>query len=116
MRREDDEKLWDLLGHSAQPEISPFFARNVLRKLRKARGDTHANRWFSLRRLIPAAGVAVAILAALFLRLQTPGQNHSEAQPDKWTLTETQDSELIADLDDLIAADDNNSWDDTVLL
>ena len=73
MKREDDQKLWDLLGQAAEPKISPFFARNVLRKIRKPRGIAATSAWwFNLRWLIPAAGMAAALIAAVFLRMQTP--------------------------------------------
>ena len=42
MKREEDEKLWDLLGRSAEPKVSPFFARNILRKIREAQGGVRA--------------------------------------------------------------------------
>jgi len=35
MQREDDQQLWDLLGRTAEPKLSPFFARNVLREIRQ---------------------------------------------------------------------------------
>lgn len=114
MKREDDEKLWDLLGHSAEPKISPFFARNVLREVRESENKSRVGGW--LRWLVPATGVAVAIIAALFLRVQTPDPNYSESRAETLTFVESQDSELIADLDVLIDSDDNNSWDESVLL
>ena len=73
MKREDDEKLWDLLGHSAEPKISPFFARNVLREIREPQSRSLVGPW--LQWLVPAAGVAVAIIASLFLRVQLPHRN-----------------------------------------
>jgi hypothetical protein len=114
MKREDDEKLWDLLGRSAEPKISPFFARNVLREIRESESRPRLGGW--LQWLVPAAGVAVAIIAALFLRVQMPERNSSDRDSDILALMEGQDSELIADLDDLIGSDDTNSWDDSVLL
>lgn len=114
MKREDDEKLWDLLGRSAEPKVSPFFARNVLREIRESESRPQASGW--LRWLVPAAGVAVAIIAALFLRVQTPDSNDSDPRPDALAVIESQDSELIADLDDLFESDDSNSWDESVLL
>ena len=114
MKREDDEKLWDLLGHSAEPRISPFFARNVLREVRQTESRPRRAGW--LRWLVPATGVAVAIIAALFLRVQTPDPGYADSRAETITLLEAQDSELIADLDVLIESDDNGSWDESVLL
>jgi hypothetical protein len=114
MKREDDEKLWDLLGQSAEPKVSPFFARNVLREIRESENRPRAGGW--LRWLVPAAGVAVAILAALFLRVQTPDPNYSDPRADTLAVIEAQDSELIADLDDMFEPDDSSSWDESVLL
>ena len=114
MQREDDEKLWDLLGHSPEPKISPFFARNVLRQVRETESKPRVGGW--LRWLVPATGVAVAITAAVFVGLQTPDQSYSDSRTDTLSLIESQDNELIADLDVLIEPDDNNSWDEAVLL
>jgi hypothetical protein len=112
MKREDDEKLWDLLGQSAEPKISPFFARNVVREIRETESRAPMRGW--LRWLVPASGVAVAVIAALFLRVQMPVRNHSQAE--NLVSIEAQDSELIADLDDLVGPDDNSWDDDSVLL
>ena len=116
MKREEDEKLWDLLGHSAEPKVSPFFARNVVRKIREARGEAPARPWWHLRWAVPAAGVAVAIIAAFSLRVQMPKPSPSEPGGDSVAMSEAQDGDLVADLDDLFASDDSNSLDDSVLL
>jgi hypothetical protein len=116
MNREEDEKLWDLLGHSTAPEVSPFFARNVLRKIREARGEPAPNRWWNFRWLVPAAGVAVAVIAAFSLRTEMPKPSHADPRVDTLALSEAQDSDLMADLDDLVGSDDSNSLEDSVLL
>jgi hypothetical protein len=116
MKRDEDEKLWDLLGHSAEPKVSPFFARNVVRKIREAQGDTPGRSWWNLRWLVPASGVAVAVIAALLLRVQTPQQPPSDPRENGLALSEVQDSELMADLEDLIASDESILDDESVLL
>lgn len=114
MKREDDEKLWDLLGRSAEPQVSPFFARNVVRKIREAQGEPAPRHWWNLSWLVPAAGVSVAIIAALLLRMQLPNSTHSNSRGDTLVMSEAQDSELMADLDDLMGSDDT-SLEDAVL-
>jgi hypothetical protein len=115
MNREEDEKLWDLLGHGAAPQASPFFARNVLRKIRLAQGEAPARRWFNLRWLVPAAGVAVTIIAALLLRVQIPSHNLPGPRSENIVLSESEDGDLMADLEDLVG-DDNSPLDDVVQL
>jgi hypothetical protein len=116
MKRDDDQELWDLLGRAAEPRISPFFARNVLREIRKPGGWTTLRGWLNLRRLIPAAGLAGALMAVVFLRMHTSVAPLAGSSSDMLANVDAQDSEVIADLDDLLASDDNNSLDDTVLL
>jgi hypothetical protein len=116
MRREEDEKLWDLLGHSAEAQVSPFFARNVLRKIREARGEPMPSRWWNLRWLVPATGVAVAVIAAFSLRMEMPKSSQADLRGDTLALAEAQDSDLMADLDDLVSSDDSNSLEESGLL
>ena len=113
MKREDDEKLWDLLGQAAEPKISPFFARNVLRETRKPAGWANLREWFTVRRLIPAASLIVALIAVVFLWMQT--SLAPEADPELANMN-AQDYEVMADLDDLLASEDSNSLDESVLL
>jgi hypothetical protein len=115
MKRDDDQALWDLLGRAAEPKTSPFFARNVLREIRK-RGDWVAWRgWLNLRRLIPTAGMAAALIAVIFLRMQMSVAPLANPSSEMLANTDAQDYEVIADLDDLLASDDN-SLDESVLL
>ena len=39
MNADDNDKLWELLGKTRQPAVSPFFARNVLRAVRQEEED-----------------------------------------------------------------------------
>jgi hypothetical protein len=116
MNRDEDPKLWDLLGQPAEPKISPFFARNVLREIREPDNRTTLRGWLNLRRLVPAAGMAAALLAVMFLRWHTAVAPLTGPSSDALANLDAQDSEVIADLDDLLASDDNNSLDESVLL
>jgi hypothetical protein len=114
MNRDDDQELWDFLGRAAEPKVSPFFARNVLRKIRQPAARATLREWFVLRRLVPVTGVAVALLAALLLRTQLSVP--SASRPEQPATITAQDYEVITDLDDLVASDDNVTWEDSVLL
>jgi hypothetical protein len=116
MNRDDDPKLWDLLGQGAEPKISPFFARNVLREIREPGDRTILRGWFNLRRLLPATGMAAALIAVMFLRWHTAVAPLAGPSSDALANVDAQDSEVIADLEDLFASDDNNSLDESVLL
>jgi hypothetical protein len=115
MKREDDQQLWDLLGHAAEPRLSPFFARNLGRIVRN-RSQTFGSlrAWLSLRRLVPAAGLAAAVIAAI-LMLQHPGVRRLiEAAPDVVAKIDPQDYDVVADLDELLVTDESNLWDDDI--
>jgi hypothetical protein len=111
MKREDDEHLWDLLGKAAQPQASPFFARNVLRQVRE---QPHWNpvAWLAWRRLIPISGLAAAIAIATFFAVSHTPQQQLPGDDDLVAKIDVQDYEVVADLDELLAADENNLWDD----
>jgi hypothetical protein len=114
MKREDDQELWDLLGHAAEPKVSPFFARNVVRRIRQD-GDSKGA-WLRPRRLIPALGFATVLIAAGLLRWQAAvGPLHQPAL-DTLATVDTIDYDLVNDVEELLASDENNSLDENILL
>ena len=114
MKREDDEQLWDLLGQTAEPKASPFFARNVLRRVREeAERPNWVRSWFSLRRLAPVSALAVAVIAVLlFTSKPSLREEPASNEPDLLAMIDPQDYEVVEDLDNLLALDENNLWDD----
>jgi hypothetical protein len=58
----DDQKLWNLLGHSPRPAAPPFFAAKVMRRLEAAESlpfpIAAVLRWFA-----PAAVAGLVLLA-----------------------------------------------------
>jgi hypothetical protein len=113
MKREDDEQLWDLLGRKAGPDISPFFARNVLRRIREQPSwSVRARSWFGWRKLVPVSALAVAVTGT-FLFLHSPAlRQKPDTELDVIAKIDVQDYEVVADLDDLLASDENSLWDD----
>ncbi|HEY4258042.1 MAG TPA: hypothetical protein VGM66_12575 [Candidatus Udaeobacter sp.] len=113
MERQDDNELWDILGRVPEPTLSPFFARNVLRKIRqKATGFDRARNWFSLRRLVTAFAVAVVVVGMAIATHHPVSQRASANDSDVVAKIDPQDYDVVADLDELIAWDENTVWED----
>jgi hypothetical protein len=112
MQPEDDQQLWDLLGRTVEPKLSPFFARNVLRKIRHEPSRFgRAQNWFSLRRLAAASAVAAVVIGmAIATHLPKWSQQSSEGEPDVVAKIDPQDFEVVADLDELLAWDEDSLW------
>jgi hypothetical protein len=115
MEPQDDKELWDVLGRLPQPTLSPFFARNVLRNIReKPSRFASARNWLSLRRVVGAsvmAAVSVAVALALVTHYPAP-RTTSSSDSDVVAKIDPQDYDVVADLDALIAWDENSVWED----
>ena len=64
-----NDAAWDLLLKAHRPEVSPFFARNVLREIRLM-GDRQSSGWrslfsLSLPRLLTGTATAAIIMAVI---------------------------------------------------
>ena len=128
-----DEVLWTLLGRGRPTEVSPFFARRVLRDLQ---ADAAPNRWWAWLRpgRVVVGGFAVAVMSiGVFSLLPPRGAVRTEpmtaavrplspvpavatafppaavAAADDVT---PQDIEVIADLDNTVAREETNVWTD----
>jgi len=113
MEPQDDKELWDVLGRLPKPTLSPFFARNVLRKIRQEPSRfERARNWFSMRKVVGASVVAAAFVA-LALVTHYPGpRTTSSRDSDVVAKIDPQDYDVVADLDALIAWDENTVWED----
>lgn len=115
MNREEDQPLWDLLGKVGEPSLSPFFARNVLREIRQQPQMGWRERvsfWLRPRRLIPATSIALALIAAASVSFHFSMRNapSPDDPPEVVANIDPQDYEVVADLDDLLASEDDNVW------
>ena len=113
MEPEDDKQLWDILGRVPKPSLSPFFARNVVRNLRQeATGFGWSRNWFSLRRLVAASAVAIVVVGMAIATHHPTSKTASADDLDVVAKIDPQDYDAVADLDELIAWDENNVWDE----
>ncbi|MGI8820841.1 MAG: hypothetical protein ACR2ID_08260 [Chthoniobacterales bacterium] len=114
MKREEDEELWDLLGRGRQLTLSPFFARNVVRQIRQQpQWRQKLGWWFAPRRLLPAGAVAIALLlTTLSFRPPVATPPSVENPQDSLAQLDSIDYQVVADLDDLLAMEDDSLWSD----
>jgi hypothetical protein len=113
MEPQDDKQLWDILGRVPEPTLSPFFARNVVRKIRQeATRFERARNWFSLRRLVAASAVAIVVVGIAIATHQPTPQRASANDLDVVAKIDPKDYDVVADLDELIAWDENNVWEE----
>ena len=117
MEREDDQELWDLLGKSSRPTLSPFFARNVVRQVRQTPDwRARVSSWLRPKVLIPATTVALAVTAAV-MTLQRPAtdlNSSADEVPLPVAQLSPEDYDVVADLDYLLAFEEEESlWEDT---
>jgi hypothetical protein len=112
MKREDDQELWDLLGKTGQPPaLSPFFARNVVRQVRQKRDWRDALFvWLRPRRLVPTAAVAIALVITSLSIHPPKAEVSPDDPPDTVAKIDPQDYEVVAELDDLLASEDDSIW------
>jgi hypothetical protein len=113
MEPEDDKPLWDILGRVPEPTLSPFFARNVVRNIRQEAARFGAPRnWFSLRRLVAASAVAILVVGMAIATHHPTSQTAPANDLDVVAKVDPQDYDVVADLDELIAWDENSVWDE----
>jgi hypothetical protein len=114
MKREDDQQLWDLLGQTTQRQLSPFFARNVVRRIREQPPDRfeRLRSWLTPRKLVPVTGLVVAVIAVILATHQPATRNQADSAPDVIAAIDPQDYDVVADLDELLVTDESSLWDE----
>ena len=113
MDREDDKKLWDILGRIPEPTLSPFFARNVVRSVRQeATRFDRMRSWFSWRRLAAASAVLIVVISMAIATHHPVSQTKAANDTDLVAKIDPQDYDVVADLDELIAWDENSVWEE----
>ncbi len=113
MEPQDDKELWDVLGRLPEPTLSPFFARNVLRKIRhKPAYFERVRNWFSVRKVVAASAVAAVVVSVAFVTHYPGPRTASSSESDVVAKIDPQDYDVVADLDELIAWDENSVWED----
>jgi type VI protein secretion system component VasF len=114
---EKTDQLWQLLGKAKQPAVSPFFARNILRAVRE---EEQAKRtplaWLRWSWRVALAGAFAVVVAFSFIGhpLNPKKNNESQALLTQ-QIVNNADYDVIKDLDELLAYEENSIWlDDSI--
>ena len=124
MNPSDDEQddLWELLGEAREPEVSPFFSRNILREVRALRQEKPGFLgWLRRHWKVPATLVPASAAAAVALLAMSPVQPTASVKTtpkDQLTAIAEQvsaspDYMVISNLDELLASEERSVWLDT---
>lgn len=108
---DEQDDLWRLLGKARPVEPSAFFARNVLREVRGTGQQRRAGWAVWLLRPRPLAwiGVAMASLAIVCTLQFVPASVDTEVVIAE-QVSKSSDYLVIADLDELLASEENSLW------
>jgi hypothetical protein len=127
MNSDDNDKLWELLGKTRPPAVSPFFSRNVLRAIRQegqqcqdgplrrslfGRGRVFLSRLHRWTWQFAIAGTCA--VAALITVAPTAFVRHHHAAPVQAgverQIVANPDYEVITHLDELVADEESSLW------
>jgi hypothetical protein len=126
MNTDDNDKLWELLGKTRQPSVSPFFSRNILRAVRQeaqeeqdVRSAGLLSRFFNstrtLRRWTWQVAIAGTCVVAVMISVSPTvfvRHHHSEAVQTGFDrqIVGNPDYEVIKHLDELMADEESSLW------
>jgi hypothetical protein len=109
MNIDEQDELWRLLGKASKPRVSPFFARNVLREIRLEKQEPAGLLPLLFRRWKMATVIAAAVALGSFITIQS-----LETEPmDELAIEQISsepDFDVIVDLDELLAYEENTTW------
>lgn len=109
---EERDELWELLGRAKKPEVSSFFAANVLRELRQGTSSVSFLEWLRRQwRAVGAAATAILVVGATVAHWQLENRH---AEQDRLLaaqeLAGDPDYDAIAQLDELLAFHESSLW------
>ena len=112
---DEHDDLWHLLGKARRTQASPFFSRNVLREVRGQKQEEPGffallqRRWHFA---VAATAVASVVLGAgwQYWQADFSGRNSDQLTVIAQQVSDSPDYDVISDLDELIATEDNSVW------
>jgi len=121
MKSDENDKLWKLLGNARQPDVSPFFSRNILRAIRQEEATQPVGPLEFLGKLGRAFNrwswrftIAGTCAAAVLISISPTAFHHHHVTEDNAGVTRAivanPDYEVINHLDELVADEESSLW------
>lgn len=112
---EPGDPVWDLLGKARTVEVSPFFARNVLREIRLAEAHSEARNQSAAQSLSGLASIVIkrlrlALAAGAAICVVTTTSTVIFQDHKNTLVLRSGDVEVICNLDELLASEDSALW------
>ncbi len=121
MKPDENDQLWELLGQTRPTEVSPFFARNVLRAVRqeeaarprrslfaRVAGAVRKRAWQSALTATCAVAILAAVAPNLIVRHHQARQTEVDGVASQ--IVANPDYEVITHLDELVADEESSLW------
>ena len=114
MNHEEHDKLWELLGKTREPKVSPFFASKVVRAVRA--GDEPQPgilAWLRRRWFVPLTAGACAVLIAVLALYRPAGEQGTlvaVSDPLEEIAAVATGAPELPSLDTLLASEDHSIW------
>ncbi|MCE9612002.1 MAG: hypothetical protein K8R23_17530 [Chthoniobacter sp.] len=111
MNTDEHDDLWCLLGQARTKVPSPFFSRNVLRTIREERTEkTGVFAWMRRHWQIGSLSTCAVIAAAFVVFTPDPERADQSTTVLAESVAQSIDYQVINNLDELIAAEENLAW------
>ena len=112
---DEQDDLWRLLGKARPPKVSPFFSRDVLREVRGLKQEQPGAFTALLAHWRLVLGGACAALVALVLVShfyigEPDGKSSDPLAAIAGQVSESTDYDVIGNLDELLAIEENSVW------
>jgi hypothetical protein len=124
MKTDDNDKLWQLLGKTRQPSVSPFFARNIVRAIRQeapprrglfSRFGASLKRWTWQYALAGTCAIAALVTFHPSISFRRHQAAVIQSPSIESQIVANPDYEVINHLDELVADEESSVWlDDSV--
>ncbi|MEO6054221.1 MAG: hypothetical protein ABIP97_09435 [Chthoniobacterales bacterium] len=109
--QDNENRAWEMLEKGRQPNISPFFSRNVVREARKTKqGPTGLIGFYKLTWVRIGMPVAACLMLVIGVMTWKPMQYLSHSTT---TMDTAVDFDTVTNLDLLVSNDEGNLWTDT---